>query len=30
MLDTACLNVRAFLAGRRPPNLVNPDALDRR
>src|SRR5262245_56631125 len=26
MLDTACVNVRAFLAGRRPPNLVNPEA----
>ena len=29
MLDTACLNVRAFLAGRRPPNLVNPEVLRR-
>jgi glyoxylate reductase len=27
MLDTAVRNVKAFLAGRRPPNLVNPEAL---
>lgn len=29
MLDTACRNVRAVLAGRRPPNLVNPEAWTR-
>jgi glyoxylate reductase len=30
MLDTACLNVRSALAGKRPPNLVNPEAWSRR
>jgi lactate dehydrogenase-like 2-hydroxyacid dehydrogenase len=30
MLDTACRNVRAALAGKRPPNLVNPEAWIRR
>jgi glyoxylate reductase len=30
MLDTAIKNVKAALAGRRPPNLVNPEAWGRR
>jgi hypothetical protein len=30
MLDMAVANVKAALAGRRPPNLVNPEAWNRR